>query len=250
MPREKVLAAVVSLLEQTLIRVGNDEYAQQNKSYGLTTMRNRHAKVRGESITFDFVGKSGKRHQVDIRDRQLARMVRRCQELPGQELFAYINGDGTPRDVTSEDVNAYLREVAGAEFTAKDFRTWAGTVLAAVALRELARFASKREAKRNITKAIEAVAKMLGNTPAVCRKCYVHPAIFESYLDGQTVSALRQRADERLARSLSQLRPDEAAVLMFLRERLSAAARETPGRRPATTLLRGNERRRPRRRKP
>lgn len=246
MPREKVLAAVVSLLEETLIRVGNDEYAQQNKSYGLTTLRNRHAKVRGSNIVFDFVGKSGKRHQIDIRDPHLAKMVRRCQELPGQELFGYIDNEGNPRDVTSEDVNSYLREVAGAEFTAKDFRTWAGTVLAAVALRGLAQFASAREAKRNITRAIEAVAQMLGNTPAVCRKCYVHPAILESYLAGQTISTLRQRADERLARSLSKLRPEEAAVLMFLRERLSAAS-EGGGGRTAATLLRGKQSRDPRR---
>jgi DNA topoisomerase-1 len=225
MSRERVLAAVVRLLETTLIRVGNDEYAQQNRSYGLTTLRNRHARVRGSEIIFQFLGKSGKAHRISLKDPRLAKFVRRCQDLPGQELFGYIDKTGEVRDVRSEDVNAYLREISGADFTAKDFRTWAGTVLAAVALHELTGFTSKREAKKNITQAIEAVSRMLGNTAAICRKCYVHPEIFESYLSGQTISTLKQRAERKLRSELKGLRPEEAAVMMLLRERLAAAER-------------------------
>jgi DNA topoisomerase-1 len=242
MSREKVLAGVVRLLETSLIRVGNDEYARTNKSYGLTTLRNHHATVRGEGITFRFVGKGGIAHEIDLRDPHLARLVRRCQDLPGQELFGFAQEDGSVSDVTSDDVNSYLREIAGAEFTAKDFRTWAGTVLAAIALRECAEFTSSREAKRNITRAIESVAKMLGNTPAICRKCYVHPAVLESYVDGQTITTLKQAADRRLAGSLGRLRPEEAAVMMLLRERLAGAARQG-GRRRADTLTRKEPRR-------
>jgi DNA topoisomerase-1 len=249
-PRAKVLAAVTRLLETALIRVGNDEYAQNNKSYGLTTLRNRHARVRGHKITFDFVGKSGKRHIIDLRDARLAAIVARCQELPGQELFCYHDEDGHVRDVTSDDVNSYLREIAGEDFTAKDFRTWAGTVLAAIALREFAPFASTREAKRNITQAIEAVAKMLGNTPAICRKCYVHPAVLDSYLQGQTIATLRQAAERKLSRSLGRLKAEEAAVVVLLRERLAAADR-SGGRRLAATLARSIQARRSKRpRKP
>ena len=242
MPREKMVATVVRLLETTLIRVGNDEYAQTNKSYGLTTLRNGHVKVRGHNITFDFVGKSGKRHRIDTQDPRLAKTIRRCQELPGQELFCYIDENGQTRDITSDDVNTYLREITGAEFTAKDFRTWAGTALAAIALQEFEQFTSATEAKRNIVKAIEAVAQMLGNTPSVCRKCYVHPAILDSYLDGQTIATLRQAADQRLQKSLARLKPEEAAVMMLLRERLAAANR-TGGRRTAASLTRKGARR-------
>ena len=223
MDRNKVLAAVVRLLETTLIRVGNDEYAQQNRSYGLTTLRNRHARVRGSEVVFQFLGKSGKPHKISFKEPHLAKLIRRCQDLPGQELFGYIDDEGKIRDVTSEDVNAYLREASGADFTAKDFRTWAGSVLAAVALHEFEGFTSKREAKKNITQAIEAVARMLGNTAAICRKCYVHPEIFQSYLAGQTISTLKQRAERKLRSELKGLRPDEAAVMMLLRERLAAA---------------------------
>ncbi len=237
MSREKVLAAVVRLLETTLIRVGNDEYAQSNKSYGLTTLRNTHAKVHGDAIAFDFVGKSGKHHRIDTRDARLARMIHRCQELPGQELFCYLDEAGAAHDVTSDEVNAYLHEIAGAEFTAKDFRTWAGTMLAAIALKEFEQVTSTTEAKRNVLRAIEAVARMLGNTPAVCRKCYVHPGILESYLDGQTIATLRQAADQRLKKSLAHLKPEEAAVMMLLRERL-AAATVAGGRRTAGSLAR------------
>jgi len=226
MSREKVLAAVVRLLETTLIRVGNDEYAQQNRSFGLTTLRNRHAKVRGTEITFQFLGKSGKAHRISLKEPRLAKLVRRCQDLPGQELFGYVDDTGTTRDVTSEDVNAYLRKASGADFTAKDFRTWAGTVLAAVALREFSGFTSKREAKKNITQAIEAVSRMLGNTPAICRKCYVHPMVFDSYLAGQTIATLKQNAERKLRTGLSKLRPDEAAVMMLLRDRLAMAEKK------------------------
>jgi DNA topoisomerase I len=224
--REKVLAAVVRLLETTLIRVGNDEYATHNGSYGLTTLRNRHAKVNGGTITFEFKGKSGKRHSVDLRDPRLAALVKRCQELPGQELFGYFDADGAIRDVTSEDVNGYLREAAGEEFSAKDFRTWAGTVLAAIALREFENFDTQRQAKRNVVQAIEAVAKMLGNTPTICRRCYVHPAILDSYFAGQTIATLKQSADRQIRRRLAKLRPEEAAVMMLLRERLATAQRK------------------------
>jgi DNA topoisomerase I len=227
MPREKVLAAVVNLLEATLIRVGNDEYAQKNRSYGLTTLRNGHARVRGGRVVFDFIGKAGIRHRVDVEDPRLARVVRRCQELPGQELFGYVDETGKVRDVASEDVNSYLKQITGEDFTAKDFRTWAGTVLAALALREFEPFNSHREAKRNVTRAIEAVAKMLGNTPAVCRKCYVHPEILQSYLDGKTMKTFKARAEQRIAASLHKLKPEEAAVMMLLRERLRIASKQT-----------------------
>jgi DNA topoisomerase-1 len=237
MSRAKVLASVVRLLETTLIRVGNDEYAQQNGSYGLTTLHNRHAKVRGTQITFEFKGKSGKQHRIDVRDPQLARLVRRCQELPGQELFGYVEEDGTVRDVTSEDVNGYLRDIAGDEFSAKDFRTWAGTVLAAIALREFEEFSSEKQAKRNVVKAIEAVAKMLGNTAAVCRRCYIHPEILDGYIAGQTIDTLSQAAEQRLRGSLARLRPSEAAVMMLLRERL-AHAKRAGGKQRASSLTR------------
>ncbi len=224
--REKVLATIVRLLETTLIRVGNDEYAQNNGSFGLTTLRNRHAKVRGAQITFEFKGKSGIRHRIDVRDPKVAQLVRRCQHLPGQELFGYLDDDGTVRDVTSDDVNRYLHEIAGDDFSAKDFRTWAGTVLAAIALREFGKFTSTRQAKRNVLQAVEAVAKMLGNTPTICRRCYVHPSVLDGYLAGQTIAALRQSTAQRLRKSLGKLRPEEAAVMVFLRERLAQARGE------------------------
>lgn len=220
MCREKVVATVVRLLETTLIRVGNDEYARNNRSYGLTTMRNPHAKVKGERIFFVFQGKSGKRHEISLRDSQVARIVRRCQDLPGQELFCYHDAEGNVHDVGSGDVNDYIREITGGDFTAKDFRTWAGTVLAAIALQEFAGVASGEEAKRNVVTAIEAVARMLGNTPSVCRKCYVHPAILESYLEGTTIATLQQRIGDKIATSLRHMKPEEAAVLVLLQRRL------------------------------
>lgn len=220
MPREKVLATVVRLLEATLIRVGNDEYARQNESYGLTTMHNGHARVSGEHIHFTFRGKSAKKHEISVRDPKLARIVRRCQDMPGQELFAYEDADGQARDVRSQDVNEYLRSTSGADFTAKDFRTWAGTVLAAIALREFSEVTHAAEAKKNVVTAIEAVAKMLGNTPSVCRKCYVHPAILDSYLAGETIATIRQRVERKIDRSIGKLKPEEAAVLVLLQRRL------------------------------
>jgi DNA topoisomerase I len=222
LPREKVLAAIVRLLETTLMRVGNEEYARTNKSYGLTTLRNRHVKVAGAGrIVFDFRGKHGTEHHIDLRSKRLAAIVRRCQELPGQELFQYIDEDGSPRGIGSDDVNEYLREITGEEITAKDFRTWAGTNLAAIAFRELAAFDTQTMAKRNVVQAVEAVAKMLGNTPAICRKCYIHPAIFDGYLDGSLLAALKRRADEKLADPGFGLKTEEAAVLAFLTRQLS-----------------------------
>jgi DNA topoisomerase-1 len=221
LPRERVLATVVRLLETTLIRVGNDEYARENGSYGLTTMRNRHVRVARDKLEFTFRGKSGKRHEISIRDPHLAKIVRRCQDLPGQELFEYEDESGIHR-IGSDDVNAYLREIAGEDFTAKDFRTWAGTVLAALALREFGRVDSHGQAKKNIVSAIEAVSKMLGNTPAVCRSCYIHPEILQSYLDGRTISVLSQRASRKIERSIEKLKPEEAAVLVLLQRSLKS----------------------------
>lgn len=223
LPREKVLAAVVRLLEKTLIRVGNEEYARENNSFGLTTMRNRHVQVSGSRIGFRFRGKSGIEHEVKIVDRRLARVIDRCGDLPGQELFQYVSEDGEPRAIDSEDVNAYLQEISGEEFTAKDFRTWAGTVLAARALQEIASFDDEAQAKRNVVQAIETVAKRLGNTRAICRKCYVHPAIIDAYLDGTMVKVVQERVDKEL-KDLDDLSGEEAAVLTLLRQRLATEA--------------------------
>jgi DNA topoisomerase-1 len=224
LPRAKVLATVVRLLETTLIRVGNEEYAKTNRSYGLTTLRNRHVDIAGATLRFHFRGKSGITHTIGINDRRLAGIVRRCRELPGAELFQYLDDDGERRGVDSGDVNEYLREITGEEFTAKDFRTWAGTVLAAMALQELEAFDSDAQAKKNVVGAIERVAERLGNTPSVCRKCYVHPAVLDAYLDGTMLETLKQRAEQEIAESLSGLKPEEAAVLALLQQRL---ARET-----------------------
>jgi DNA topoisomerase-1 len=221
--REKVLAAVVQLLEKTLIRVGNEEYARDNGSVGLTTMREKHATVTGTTVRFEFRGKSGVQHAIDLRDARLARILKACRDLPGYELFQYVDEDGRRQAIDSADVNEYLREISGDEFTAKDFRTWAGTVLAAKALAEVATFASNAEAKRNIVHAIEAVAKKLGNTKSVCRKCYIHPAILDAYMDGATIETVKTRA-LRLARSRPSLSPEEAAVVGLLERRLRKTA--------------------------
>ncbi len=221
LPRQKVLATVVQLLERTFIRVGNEEYAKENKSFGLTTMRNRHVDVTATKLKFTFRGKSGKEHEVDVTDRRLAKIIRQLQDLPGQEVFQYLNEKGERRKVTSEDVNDYLREITGEDFTAKDFRTWAGTVLAAMALNKQEAFANKTQAKKNIKDAISAVAKILGNTPAICRKCYVHPAVLETYLDGGTIEGLKQKTEETLERKRGDLRSQEAAVMAFLQARLA-----------------------------
>jgi DNA topoisomerase I len=220
LPREKVLATVVHLLEATLIRVGNEDYAKQNQSFGLTTLRNRHVSVDGADLRFAFKGKSGKVWRLSINDRRIARIVRACQDLPGQELFQYHDAEGTLHNVTSADVNAYLREIAGREVTAKDFRTWAGTVLAALALREFQRVDNKAAAKRNVKAAIERVAARLGNTPTICRKCYVHPAILDCYLDGDLALEIEGEAKAELQAELGQLPPEEAAVLVLLIDRL------------------------------
>jgi DNA topoisomerase-1 len=224
LPRERVLAAIVRLLETTLARVGNEEYAKANRSFGLTTLRNRHVRVEGTRLAFDFRGKHGVKHHIDLRDRKLAGIVRRCRDLPGQELFQYIDEDGDRRGIDSDDVNDYLREISGQEITAKDFRTWAATNLAALALRELESYDTQAAAKKNVVQAVEAVAKMLGNTPAICRKCYIHPAIFEGYLDGTLVEGLRARAEETLADKGSGLTAEEVAVTAFLSRRLGDAA--------------------------
>ena len=218
MPRNKVLATVVRLLEVSLIRVGNDEYARENDSFGLTTMRNKHVDVRGAKLRFHFRGKSGKWHDVDIRDRRLAKIVERCQDLPGQELFQFVDDDGSRRDVRSEDVNEYLREISGEDFTAKDFRTWAGTVLMAMALRDFDEFKTKAEAKKNIVAAIEVVAGKLGNTPAVCKKCYIHPHVIDSYLEGTLIESLEMSVNSKSVRGLPA---DETAVVGLLQRRLT-----------------------------
>jgi len=226
LPREKVLATVVRLLEATAIRIGNDEYARTNKSFGLTTLRDRHARVKGERVRFRFRGKHGKQHSVDLKDRRLAKIVKRCQDLPGQELFQYIDDNGVRQDVKADDVNAYLREISGHDFTAKDFRTWAGTVLCAIALNQIGSVESRRQAKKNIVHAIKVVAERLGNTPAVCRKSYVHPAIVDAYMDGNTLAALTQQLEQELQRDGHALDCDERAVVGLLQahaERTSGA---------------------------
>jgi DNA topoisomerase-1 len=226
LPREKVLATVVHLLETTLIRVGNDDYAKQNESFGLTTLKDGHVKVQGAELRFAFKGKSGKTWQLGFKDRRVARIVRACQDLPGQELFQYRDEAGEVRDVTSADVNAYLREISGHPITAKDFRTWAGTVLAALALREFERFDTQAAAKRNVKQAIERVASRLGNTPTICRKCYVHPAVLDGYLEENLVLELEAEARAELQGELANLRPEEGAVLAMLLSRLQAMERK------------------------
>jgi DNA topoisomerase-1 len=219
LPREKVLAAVVRLLETTLIRVGNDEYARANQSFGLTTMRDRHVEISGSTMRFRFKGKSGKHHSISITDPRLARIVRRCKEIPGYDLFQYIDDQGQRQDVRSEDINTYLREISGENFTAKDFRTWAGTVLAAFALHELEPGQTSAQTRKNIVRAVEQVAERLGNTPSICRKCYVHPEVLNAYLDGSLIETLRQRA--RNADVVAGLDAQEQAVLRFLQQRLT-----------------------------
>ena len=211
LPREKVVATIVRLLETTLVRVGNEEYARANRSFGLTTLRDRHVDVDGSEVRFQFRGKGGKEHAVDVRDPRVARIVRRLQDLPGQELFQYVDEDGARRSVDSGDVNAYLREISGEDFTAKDFRTWAGTVLCALALAEGPVATSTREAARHIRRAIVRVAERLGNTPAISRACYVHPALLDAYRQGVTLEP-PANGDA------------EDAVRAFLGRRLSAAA--------------------------
>jgi DNA topoisomerase-1 len=223
LPRAKVLATVVRLLETTYIRIGNEEYARQNASFGLTTLRGRHVSVNGSTVHFCFRGKSGKEQEVALDDARVAQVIRRCRDLPGQDLFKYLDADGSPQTIGSSDVNGYLREIADDDFTAKDFRTWAGTVVAALALRELPAAGSSTQAKRNIVRAIAATAGQLGNTPAVCRRCYVHPAVLDAYLGGVTLDTVAARAKRR-AVSGRRLRAEEAAVVMLLERWVSPEA--------------------------
>lgn len=227
LPRDKVIATIVRLLETTFARVGNEEYARENGSFGLTTLRNRHVNVRGATVRFLFRGKSGREHELGVTDRRVASVIKRCEELPGQMLFQYIDENGERGVVTSDDVNNYLRETTGEDFTAKDFRTWAGTLLAACALRDVARFESESEAKRNVLAAIDSVARKLGHTRAVCRRAYVHPAVIDTYLEGSLESAL----DTEHAARKSRLRADEMALLAFLKR---TTRRRKAGDRPAT----------------
>jgi len=220
----KIIGTVVRLLETTVIRVGNDEYARENGSYGLTTMHNRHVRVRRGEIAFSFKGKSGKQHEVTLHDPRLAKIIRACQELPGQQLFSYVE-NGEVRHVGSSDVNDYLHEITGGNFTAKDFRTWIATVLAATAFRELEAVTSAVQAKKNIRMVIESVSKILGNTPTICRKSYVHPDIINAYIEGETLSSVSQRISDAVKPSLNRLRPTEAAVLALLQRRLKSVAR-------------------------
>lgn len=229
LPREKVLATIVKLLEVTLVRVGNEEYARHNRSFGLTTLRDQHVKMLdAATMGFEFRAKSGKRNKIRLRDRRLARIVKSCRDIPGKELFQYVDELGERHVVDSGDVNDYLRAISGEEITAKDFRTWAGTVLAAYALQEFESFDGEAAARRNVTRAIEKVAAELGNTPAVCRKSYVHPEVVNAYLDGDLVAALKERVEEELREDLRGLSPEEAAVLAFLRERLARTGGEPP----------------------
>ena len=219
LPREKVLATIISLMELTHIRVGNQEYAKENKSFGLTTMRTRHVEVHGSHITFDFQGKSKVHHTIDLQDRRLAKIVKQCSDLPGYELFQYVDEDGNRHNIDSQDVNDYLREISGEHFTAKDFRTWAGSVLAAELLRELGPCETQTEAKKKVVEAIKKVAHQLGNTPSVCRKCYVHPAVLEAYLGGMSVNEARQELESEIAEHSAALRREELALLELLQER-------------------------------
>jgi DNA topoisomerase-1 len=226
LPRRKVLAMLVRLLEKTHIRVGNDEYARQNRSYGLTTLKRRHVAVRGDTVKFEFRGKSGVPHSVKLPDRRIARIVQRCIELPGADLFQYVAGDGRREAVTSADLNEYLREITGLDATAKDFRTWAGTMLAARALRDIGPATSEREARRNVNKALDQVARRLGNTRAVCRKYYVHPAILETYMSGVVAPPPPESLpgpEVKRERPSAALRREEVVVLQFLQNHNTVA---------------------------
>jgi DNA topoisomerase I len=228
LPREKVLATVVRLLEYTCIRVGNEEYTKANRSFGLTTLQDRHVEISGSNLTFEFRGKSGKNHKVSLSDRRLARIVQRCQALPGEDLFQYVDDDGVRQTVGSGDVNDYLREISGQEFTAKDFRTWNGTILAVAALTEAGAWGTQKQAKSNVLRAIDSVAEQLNNTRAVCRKYYVHPAVFESYMTGSMLEHL-QNGKKPAAKEIkeiagTELRSEEKAVVRLIQRQLEAAS--------------------------
>lgn len=211
MPREKVLATVVQLLEKTLIRVGNDEYARRNQSFGLTTLRDRHVDVGHSKVTFEFRGKSGVEHAISLQDRRLAKIIRQCQDIPGYELFQYFDEDQQRQTIDSGDVNDYLRRVTGADFTAKDFRTWKGTVLAASHLIEVHDFASQKQAEQYVRKMIKFVAQQLGNRPTTCRKYYIHPSIIDTYIEAKLATLMRQKLP-----ALSHLSATEKGVLSVL----------------------------------
>ena len=224
--RERVLAAIVRLMELTFFRVGNSEYAKANESFGLTTLRDRHVAIEGSRIHISFRGKSGKHHETDINDRRLARIVKSCRDLPGYELFQYMDVEGQRHTVGSAEVNEYLREITGEEITAKDFRTWAGTQLAAEALREFEAFDSEAERKRAVVRAVEKVAKHLGNTPTICRRCYIHPAVLEGYFEGTMLQTLADNTRKYLAANIEGMSAEEAAVAAFLRFRLDKLAEQ------------------------
>jgi DNA topoisomerase-1 len=224
LPREKVMATIVWLLERTLIRVGTQEYAKANKSFGLTTLRTRHVQIDGSKLRFDFRGKSGVVHAVAVTDRRIARIVQRCAELPGYELFQYVDDAGQRQVVQAEDVNAYLREIAGREVTAKDFRTWAGTMIAAQALRDMGPARTTKEAERNVLKAIDLTASRLGNTRSVCRKYYIHPTLIAAYLEGSVLPQAPERTWKERQPQRANMRQHEAEVLAFLKARLEPAA--------------------------
>jgi DNA topoisomerase I len=218
LPREKALATVVALLDDTLARVGNEEYARENDSFGLTTLRQKHVDVDGTSVSFEFRGKSGKRHHIEVRNRKLASIVRRYLDLPGYELFQYLDEQGQRHVIQSDDVNDYLREITGQDFTAKDFRTWGGTTLAMRNLRDLGGFDSETEARQHVQEAIAAAARRLGNTPTICRKSYVNPRIIEAYLEGALLAAIARLSATPLPPGLDKLRPEEAETLLFLKD--------------------------------
>lgn len=224
MSREKILATIIRLMETTFIRIGNEEYARNNHSYGLTTMRNKHVAVNGHTVHFEFPGKSGVKHSIDLHDRRLAGIVRQCLDLPGYELFQYVDETDTRHSIDSADVNNYLHELAGESFTAKDFRTWVGSVLACTMLQEFEPFTSETQAKKNIVAAVKGVARQLGNTPSVCRKCYIHPAVLECYLEGHMAGMLTDAVkDNVLSDNIPVgLRKEEQALLRFLRSRAGA----------------------------
>ena len=226
LPREKILATIIRLMEETHIRVGNEEYARTNKSYGLTTMRNRHVDVHGATITFDFLGKSRVHHTVDLRDKRLARILKQCSELPGHELFQYVDAEANRHSIHSQDVNDYLREITGEHFTAKDFRTWAGSVLCADLLQGFEPAVSVTQAKKNVVQAITQVASRLGNTPSVCRKCYVHPAVLETYLGNISADEAKGRIEREIAKErrtiashTATLRREERELVNLLKQR-------------------------------
>ena len=260
LPRDKILAAVVRLLETTFIRIGNEKYMRDNGSYGLTTLRNKHVRVRGEHIAFEFRGKSGKEHHIELEDKRLAAIIRRCRDLPGYELFQYVDEDGEPQTVDSSDVNEYLHSIAGEEYTAKDFRTWAGTVLMAQGLQSLhvaqptvsetpAKPPSKTQISKNIVHAVKAVAKELGNTPAVCRKCYIHPRVIDAYMAGKLVAEAQALVEEGVGgapkrSAVRGLKPHEQAILGLLSEGIATDKGESPRtkkRRTAADVSRARE---------